>query len=131
MSIEEVVTELADAVARTGARRLVIDSLTALELILAPQFRENFQESLFRMLANLHARGVTVLMIRNLSESGGQVFSASSFIVDCIISMRYVERDSRLIKLISIPKLRGSAHSDEIRVFRTHADHIEIGGPLD
>jgi circadian clock protein KaiC len=131
VSIEQVVSELAEAVARTGARRLVIDSLTALELILAPQFRENFQESLFRMLANLHARGVTVLMIRNLTETGGQVFSASSFIVDCIISMRYVERDSRLVKLISVPKLRGSAHSDEIRVFRTHADHIEIGGPLD
>jgi circadian clock protein KaiC len=131
VSIEEVVTELADAVKRTGARRLVIDSLTALELILAPQFRENFQESLFRMLSNLHARGVTVLMIRNLSENSDQMFSASSFIVDCIISMRYVERDSRLIKLISIPKLRGSAHSNEVRVFQTFADHIEVGGLLD
>lgn len=131
VSIEEVVTELAEAVERTGARRLVIDSLTALELILAPQFRANFQESLFRMLSNLHARGVTVLMIRNLSDNGGQGFSASSFIVDCIISMRYVERDSKMIKLISVPKLRGSAHSDELRVFRTFADHIEVGGPLD
>ena len=131
VSIEQVVTELADAVDRTGARRLVIDSLTALELILAPQFRVNFQESLFRMLSNLHARGVTVLMIRNLSERGGQVFSASSFIVDCIISMRYVERDSKLVKLISVPKLRGSAHSDEVRVFQTFADHIEVGGLLD
>jgi circadian clock protein KaiC len=131
VSIEQVVTELAEAVDRTGARRLVIDSLTALELILAPQFRENFQESLFRMLSNLHARGVTVLMIRNLSEMGGQVFSASSFIVDCIISMRYVERDSKLVKLISVPKLRGCAHSDEVRVFQTFADHIEVGGLLD
>ncbi len=83
------------------------------------------------MLSNLHARGVTVLMIRNLSEMGGQVFSASSFIVDCIISMRYVERDSKLIKLISVPKLRGSAHSNDVRVFQTFADHIEVGGPLD
>lgn len=130
LSIEEVVTGLAEAVDRTGARRLVIDSLTALELILAPQFRENFQESLFRMLSNLHARGVTVMMIRNLSEMGGQIFSASSFIVDCIISMRYVEKDNKLIKLISCPKLRGSAHSNDVRVFQTHADHIEVLGPL-
>ncbi len=61
MSIEEIVTQLADAVDAIGARRIVIDSLTALELILAPQFRENFQESLFRMLSNLHARGVSRL----------------------------------------------------------------------
>jgi circadian clock protein KaiC len=129
MSIEEIVTDLAEAVQRTGARRLVIDSLTALELVLAPQFRENFQESLFRMLSNLHARGVTVMMVRNLSEMGGQIFSASSFIVDCIISMRYIERDNKLIKLISCPKLRGSPHSNDVREFITHADHIQITTP--
>jgi circadian clock protein KaiC len=129
MSIEEIVTELADAAIRTGARRIVIDSLTALELVLAPQFRANFQESLFRMLSNLHARGVTIMMIRNLSEAGDQIFSPSSFIVDCIISMRYVERDNRLIKLIACPKLRGCSHSDEVREFMTHADHIQIAIP--
>ncbi len=131
LSIEEIVSDLADAVDRTGARRLVIDSLTALELVLAPQFRENFQESLFRMLSNLHARGVTVLMVRNLPEMGGQMFSASSFIVDGIISMRYVEHDNKLVKLISCPKLRGSAHSNEVRTFHTMADAIEIGGVLE
>lgn len=131
VSIEEVVSQLAEAIERTGARRLVIDSLTALELILAPQFRENFEESLFRMLANLHVRGVTVMMIRNMQEAGAMDFSAGSFIVDGIIAMRCVERDSRLIKLISVPKLRGSAHSNEVRVFQTFADRIEVGGPLD
>lgn len=131
MSIEEVVTELAEAADRTGATRLVIDSLTALELVLAPQFRQNFQESLFRMLSSLHARGVTVLMIRNLPDLGAQMFSASSFIVDCIIAMRYVEHKNKLIKLISVPKLRGSHHSNEVRTFVTFADHIRIDGPLD
>ncbi len=131
LSIEEVVTELAEAADSTGATRLVIDSLTALELVLAPQFRQNFQESLFRMLSSLHARGVTVLMIRNLPEMGAQVFSASSFIVDCIISMRYVEHKNKLIKIISVPKLRGSAHSNEILTFQTFADHIQIAGPLE
>jgi len=129
MSIEEIVSELAAATIRTGARRLVIDSLTALELVLAPQFRANFQQSLFRMLSNLHARGVTVLMVRNLSDALGQGFSSSSFIVDCIIAMRYVERDNRMIKLISCPKLRGSAHSNEVREFVAHADHIQIAVP--
>ncbi|HEY0061696.1 MAG TPA: ATPase domain-containing protein [Telluria sp.] len=129
MSIEEIVTELAEATIRTGARRLVIDSLTALELILAPQFRENFQESLFRMLSNLHARGVTVVMVRNLSETGEHIFSSSSFIVDGIISMRYVERDNKMIKMIAVPKLRGSDHSNEIREFITHDDHIQIAVP--
>lgn len=131
LSIEEVVTDLADAVDRTGASRVVIDSLNALELVLAPQFRHNFQESLFRMLASLHARGVTVLMIRNLSDPDGHMFSASSFIVDCIISMRYVEHNNKLVKIIAVPKLRGSAHSNDVLTFQTFADHIKIAGPLE
>jgi circadian clock protein KaiC len=129
LSIEEVVTQLAEAAEQTGATRLVIDSLTALELILAPQFRANFQESLFRMLSSLHARGVTVMLIRNLAD-GDQIFTPSSFIVDGIISLRYVEKDGHLRKLISIPKLRGSAHSSEVRVFDTLEDGIDIGGQL-
>lgn len=131
VSIEEVVTDLAEAVDRTGATRLLIDSLTALELVLAPQFRQNFQESLFRMLASLHARGVTVMMIRNLPDMGARMFSSSSFIVDCIISMRYVEHRNKLIKVISVPKLRGSPHSNDILTFETFADHIKIAGPLE
>jgi circadian clock protein KaiC len=131
LSIEEVVTDLAEAVDRTGATRLVIDSLSALELVLAPQFRQNFQESLFRMLSSLHARGVTVLMVRNLAEVNGPMFSASSYIVDCIISMRYVEHKNKLIKIISVPKLRGSVHSNEVLTFQTFADHIKIAGPLE
>ena len=83
------------------------------------------------MLSNLHAKGVTILMVRNLSEAGDKIFEASAFMVDCIISMRYIEHDSKIIKLISIPKLRGSAHSNEIRQFVAIADGIEVGGPLD
>ena len=129
LSIEEVVTQLAEAAYATKATRLVIDSLTALELILAPQFRANFQESLFRMLASLHARGVTVMLIRNLPDSE-QIFTPGSFIVDAIILLRYVEKDGHLRKLISIPKLRGSSHSSEVRVFDTFEDGITIGSQL-
>jgi circadian clock protein KaiC len=35
--------------ARRKARRLVVDSLSGFELALAPTFREDFRESLYRM----------------------------------------------------------------------------------
>ena len=127
ISIEQIVTEMVDAVDRTGARRLMIDSLSTLELVLAPQFRQNFQESLFRMLAALYSRGVTVLMVRTSAELNCHILNPSASLVDGIIFMRYVERDGKLTKLISIPKLRGSSHSDEQRIFFTHADGLEIG----
>jgi circadian clock protein KaiC len=129
LSIEEIVTELADAVDRTQAKRLVIDSLSSLELALAPQFRENFQESLFRMLTALAKKGATLLMIRTMEDVTANLLSCSksAFLVDGIISMRYAERDFKLIKLISSVKLRGSAHSEEIRPYIVTDKGITVG----
>jgi len=129
MSIEEFVMQLESAVERTGARRVVIDSLNALELVLAPQYRKNFHESLFRLLSCLRLRGVTILMTRNVPDVTSHALGPGSFIVDGIITMHYVETDRRLIKLISVPKLRGSSHGDEVRSYRVHARGIAIDVP--
>jgi circadian clock protein KaiC len=43
--------EILDAVERVGAKRLVIDSLVGFEMALAPGFRTDFRESLYRMIA--------------------------------------------------------------------------------
>src|SRR5476649_2077927 len=49
LSIDEMLNEIVDAIQRLNARRLVIDSLSGFELALAPTFREDFRESLYRM----------------------------------------------------------------------------------
>jgi circadian clock protein KaiC len=128
LSIEEIVTELVEAVDRTQAKRVVIDSLSALELTLAPQFRENFQESLFRMLAALAKKGVTVLMIRNMEDATANLLSrsGSAFLVDAIISMRYTETNHKLEKVIASVKLRGSPHSMEIRPYTIVENGIKV-----
>ena len=126
LSIEELVSELVETARRTGARRLLIDSLSALELSLAPQFRTNFQESLFRMLSALHHMGVTVMMTRNVMDVSSNHLSPSAFLVDGVISMRYIERDSRIIKAIASPKLRGSWHSNQIRPYTVQEDGITV-----
>lgn len=48
LSVDETMQEILDAVERTGAKRLVIDSLVGFEMALAPSFREDFRESLYR-----------------------------------------------------------------------------------
>jgi len=126
LTVEELVGALLDAVERTGARRIVIDSLSALELVIAPQYRPHMLESLYRMLTHLHARAVTVLMIRHVVNMAQPVFSQGDFIVDAIIAMRYAEIDYKLVKLISVPKLRASRHSADVRSFKTTADGIEL-----
>lgn len=128
LSIEEVVIELMHAVEHTQAKRLVIDSLSALELSLAPQFKKNFEESLFRMLAAFARKGVTVLMTRNTEDSLADHVRrpSASFLVDGVINMRYVEMDNRLIKLIASDKLRGRAHSNEIRPYTVNERGLAV-----
>ena len=62
LSIDEIVARLIALIHRMNATRVVIDSLSGFELAVAPSFREDFRESLFRMLAVLSNLGVTVLL---------------------------------------------------------------------
>lgn len=68
LSIDEVLQLLLREIRRVNATRVVIDSLSGFELSLAPTFREDFRESLSRMVAALAGAGVTVLMTSELED---------------------------------------------------------------
>ena len=56
LSVDETMHEIVDAVQEIGAKRLVIDSLAGFEMALAPGFRTDFRESLYRMIGALTRR---------------------------------------------------------------------------
>jgi circadian clock protein KaiC len=120
LSVDEVMHTILDAVARVGAKRLVIDSLVSLEMALAPGFREDFRESLYRMIVALTGAGVTVLSTVEVEDSFTE-FSFShytiSFLTDDIIRLRYVEIDGQLRKVMVVIKMRRSDHSKDIREY--------------
>jgi circadian clock protein KaiC len=121
-------------VKRTGAKRAVIDSLSGLELALAPTFREDFRESLYRMMGALTALGVTVLATVELEDSYSSLrFSPQgiAFLTDAIIIQRYVEIDGCLKRVMAVVKVRASQHSKEVREYEVSADGgIVIGERL-
>jgi len=59
-SIDEIVQHLIDLIHQMKATRVVIDSLSGFELAVAPTFREDFRESLYRLVTVLSGVGVTV-----------------------------------------------------------------------
>ncbi|MFZ2853885.1 MAG: ATPase domain-containing protein, partial [Rhodocyclaceae bacterium] len=133
LSVDEIVQHLIDMIARMKASRIVIDSLSGFELAVAPSFREDFRESLFRMVAVLSNLGVTVLLTSELEDRYIDLrFSpyGSAFLTDAIIVQRYIEVDSRLKRVMAVVKVRGSAHSNEIRQFAIGNAGIEIGDPV-
>jgi circadian clock protein KaiC len=133
LSIDEVVRLLVNEIKRLKASRVVIDSLSGFELALAPTFREDFRESLSRMVTALTSLGVTVLMTSELEDRYNDLrFSpyGTAFLTDAIVVQRYIEVDSRLRRVMAVVKVRASAHSDELREFTIGDDGIHIGNTL-
>ena len=132
LSIDETLFALADMIQRTGATRIVIDSLSGFELALAPTFREDFRESLHRMVAALTDLGATVVMISELEDRYTDLrFSpyGAAFLTDAIIVQRYVELGGELRRAMAVVKVRNSAHSHQLRLFDIGSDGIVIGAP--
>jgi circadian clock protein KaiC len=133
LSVDEMSMLLLAEIRRLKATRLVIDSLSGFELALAPTFREDFRESLARMVSALCGTGVTVLMTSELEDRYTELrFSpyGTAFLTDAIVVQRYIEVDSRLQRVMAVVKVRASAHSDEMRQFSIDDDGIRIGERL-
>lgn len=133
LSIDEIVILLLRETRRLSARRVVIDSLSSFELSLAPTFREDFRESMLRLVTTLSNAGVTVLMTSELEDRYTDLrFSpyGTAFLTDAIIVQRYIEVESRLLRLLAVVKVRGSAHSNQLREFHIDDAGIHVDGML-
>src|SRR4030095_14766552 len=120
LSVDETMQEILDAIKEMGAKRLVIDSLAGFEMALAPGFRADFRESLYRMITALTGAGVTILSTVEVNESFTEFpFStfSISFLTDDIIRLRYVSIDGQLRKIMVVIKMRGGNHSKDIREY--------------
>ncbi|MDP2164290.1 MAG: ATPase domain-containing protein [Hydrogenophaga sp.] len=129
LSIDEILHDLTAMIRRTGAKRVVIDSLSGFEVALASVFRENFRESLYRLVAVLTGMGVTVVMTSELEDRYTDLrFSSygNAFLTDAIVMQRYVEVDGQLRRVISVVKVRASAHSKDVRFYDISPGHLHI-----
>jgi len=132
LSVDETMQAILDAIERVGAKRLVIDSLVGFEMALAPGFRADFRESLYRMIGALTRAGVTILSTVEVEDSfNAMPFShyAISFLTDDILRMRYVEIDGQLRKIMVVIKMRGGNHSKDIREYIITDKGVVVIGP--
>jgi circadian clock protein KaiC len=133
LSIDEIVLLILTEVRRLKASRVVLDSLSGFELALAPTFRTDFRESLLGLVTALARAGVSVLMTSELEDRYTDLrFSpyGAAFLTDAIIVQRYIEVDSRLLRVMAVVKVRASAHSNELRLYSIGDEGIRIGEML-
>jgi len=129
LTIDELLDELNEAIDRTGAQRVVVDSLSELSLYLAPEGRSQLREVVFRMLASLAKRNVTVVVTMGVDDDFTRLKLSQAdiaYLTDAIIVMRFGESGGQLRKFISVIKVRGSAHSADLREYGITDTGIEV-----
>ena len=128
-SVDETLYAIREAVIRTRAKRVVIDSLSGFEMAVSPGFREDFRESLYRLVGVLTGLGVTVMMTLEIEDAYTVLRLGpreNAFLSDAIILQRYVEIDGQLERLISVVKVRASEHSKELRLYDVTPTGIRV-----
>lgn len=133
LSVDETVYEIVNAVREIGCKRLVIDSLVGFEMALAPGFRADFRESLYRMIGALTRLGVTIISTVEIEEnftSMGLSNFAISFLADDIVRLRYVSINGQLRKMLIVVKMRRSEHSIDMCEYRITSKGLVLGKPL-
>jgi circadian clock protein KaiC len=133
LSVDETLREILDTIAALGAQRVVIDSMNGFEMALAPAFREDFRESLYRMIGALKGIGVTIITTVEVVTSFTDLqFTphSISFLTDDIVMMRYIEIESQLRKIVTVVKMRGGSHSKDIREYDITDAGMVVGNRL-
>jgi circadian clock protein KaiC len=129
--IDEWVYDLLGAVERTGARRVLIDSLTDLRLASPDEVR--FREFMHSLVQRFSRQGVSLFMtselpdlfhVTRLSEFG------VSHLADNVLLLQYIRNESTVRRALTVLKTRASSHEPEVREFRITPEGIVLGDPL-
>ena len=109
--IDEWVYQLLDLIERTGARRIVIDSLPDVMVAAADPVR--FREWMFSLTQRLERAGISLMMIvevpelfqlRRISEQG------LSHLADNVVLLQYVQEGPELVRALTVLKTRAMHH---------------------
>jgi circadian clock protein KaiC len=118
-------------VERTGARRVLIDSLTDLRLASPDEVR--FREFMHSLVQRFSRQGVSLFMtselpdlfhVTRLSEFG------VSHLSDNVVLLQYIRDESTVRRALTVLKTRASNHEPEIREFRITPEGIVLGDPF-
>lgn len=133
LSVDETLYAIQSAIERVGARRVVIDSLTAMENALAPTFKEDYTESLYRLIGAVTSAGISIMMTVEITTSYDELqFTphAISFLTHDILLLRYFEVDGQLQRFMTVIKTRGRGHSADMRAYEISNHGITVGRVL-
>lgn len=128
--IDEWVYDLLELVEKTGARRVLIDSLADLRMAAGDEVR--FREFVFSLVQRFSLRGVSVMMtfeLPELFESGRLSATAMSALSDNVVLVGYAREGDSIGRTISVIKTRASQHDPGVHRFSIEPEGIVLQQP--
>jgi len=126
--IDEWAYELLQAVKQTGARRILIDSVTDIRAAASDATR--FREFCYSLMQRFARQGVSIVMTFEIPDLfGAERLSddAVSPLSDNVVMLSYLKDDGSIKRTISVIKTRASHHDPAIRQFLIGRDGIALG----
>ncbi len=126
--VDQWAAELMRIVDRTGARRVLVDSLLNLQIAAPDETR--FREFIYSLAQRFARLGVSMLMTYEVPELfGARSLSdfAMSHLSDNVIALRYVWEDGSVNRALTVLKSRASRHESSPRQYEIASHGIVIG----
>lgn len=130
MALEDHLLRMRWAIDEYRPKRVVVDSLSALERVTTLR---SFREFILGLTSTLkHAEIAGMLTSTAPSILGGHSITEKhiSTLTDTILLLRYVELRGELKRGLLVLKMRGSQHDTTIREYTIEADGMHLGEPF-
>lgn len=118
---------LEDVIKEVGARRIVVDSLSHLEMYVG---QDEIRKQAYRLVMYMKTRGLSGVYLWEAPQLMGQTTSITevglSFVLDSIIFLRQVEIESAIRRAMVILKMRGSDHDNHLREYQITSRGIRV-----
>jgi circadian clock protein KaiC len=126
--VDQWVYELLAAIERTGARRVLIDSLGDLAFAASDEMR--YREYLYSLVQRCSRLGISLLMTFELPELFELVRLSDigiSHVSDNVVVLQYLRQHSEVKRTLMVLKTRASMHQPQIREFVITPEGITLG----
>jgi circadian clock protein KaiC len=127
--VDQWVYELLAAIDRTGAKRVLIDSLG--DLAFAAGDKVRYREYIYSLVQRCSRLGISLLMTFELAELFELVRLSDigvSHVSDNVVVLQYQRRQSEIKRTLIVLKTRASLHEPRVREFVITPEGISLAG---
>jgi KaiC/GvpD/RAD55 family RecA-like ATPase len=116
--VDDIVNDLEGKIREMSARRVVIDSISALSFYLRDD--TNFRRTIFHLSSVLEKLNCTSVLVSEIVPGSNTLsrHGIAEFVADAAIIMYYTRVDSSFSRAIQVWKMRSTGHSERLHPYK-------------